>query len=253
MWAIDRTNLIILGVALGIIAMVGVVLMLAPPSSPESTPVTAAHNESVPVSDTLPPETEQESESDTQPVSPDAVTEPSAPEPVLVAPPIASAEYAVDGIIQSGEYKHATEAGGFRVYWDNDSVVLRIGLFSQGTGYVAIGLDPEYRMRGANFIMGTVRNGQTILRDDYGVGSLTHGSDLDQGGSDDILVAAGRELNGQTTIEFVIPLDSGDRYDKPLQPGGTYDILVAFHNTSDNFSTRHSQRGSGEIRLDDAP
>lgn len=248
MWAIDRTSLILLGIALGILAMTGLVLLL----SPESESAVAPLDESRAVGSTLPVEAEQESNIAAQPSSP-AETDLALPEPIITPSPTASAEPAIDGIIHTAEYRHATEAGGFRVYWSNDSVTLRIGLVSPGTGYVAIGFDPDYRMQGANFIIGAVRNGHTILRDDYGVGSLTHGSDLAQGGIDNLLAFAGRELNGQTTIEFVIPLDSGDRYDKPLEPGGTYDILVAFHTTSDDFSTRHSQRGSGEIRLDNAP
>ncbi|MEE8594055.1 MAG: DOMON domain-containing protein, partial [Candidatus Bipolaricaulota bacterium] len=180
---------------------------------------------------------------------PDPTPEPT-PEPVVPTTPSSSVPI-VDGIIHAGEYAHAMEAGGFRVYWTNDTVVLRVGLFSPGTGYVAIGLDPDRRMQGANFIIGAVRNGQMEIRDDYGTGSVSHSSDIENGGADNILAAAGRELNGETTIEFIIPLDSGDRFDKPLKPGETYGILVSFHDTSDNFSTRHSQRGTGEIQLDD--
>ncbi|MCK5245655.1 hypothetical protein KAR02_02050, partial [Candidatus Bipolaricaulota bacterium] len=174
-----------------------------------------------------------------------------APEPAVPATSSSSVPI-VDGIIHTGEYAHAMEAGGFRVYWTNDAIVLRMGLFSPGTGYVAIGLDPDRRMEGANFIIGTVRNGQVDIRDDYGTASLSHGADIANGGTNDILAAAGRELSGQTTIEFIIPLNSGDRFDKPLVPGQTYSVLIAFHDTSDDFSARHSQRGSGEIRLDDA-
>lgn len=249
MWAIDRTNLIILGVALGLIVAVGLVIVFAP----DSPSASLAREEATPISES--PSTQQDvaevstSQSDT----PSSSSEPAPQEPDSPSPSTVDAEPAVDGIIQTGEYRHATEAGGFRVYWDNDATALRVGLVSPGTGYVAIGFDPDYRMEGANFIIGAVRNGQAILRDDYGTGAFTHRPDLEQGGSDNILAAAGRELNNQTTVEFVIPLDSGDPYDKRLQPGETYEILVAFHTTSDNFSARHSQRGSGEIRLDDTP
>jgi len=244
MWAIDRSNLILLGVAVGIIALLGLVLWIAPVEQPISA------NQSVPT------ETIADTPQDTVEQTPVAIIqqapEPApTPEPALPAPtqdgpttPI------VDGIIHTGEYAHAMEAGGFRVYWTNDDVVLRIGLFSPGTGYVAIGLDPERRMQGANFIIGAVRNGKTEIRDDYGIASLTHGSDIDQGGTNDILAYAGQELNGQTTLEFIIPMDSGDAFDKPLRPGETYGVLVAYHDTNDNFSVRHSQRGSGEMRLD---
>ena len=178
-----------------------------------------------------------------------------APEPVplpVVGNEGSSSTPIVDGVIHTGEYAHAIEADGFRVYWTNTAAVLRMGLFSPGTGYVAIGLDPERRMQGANFILGAVASGHTKVRDDYGTGLLSHGADIDNGGSSDILAYAGRELDGQTTIEFIIPLDSGDPLDKPLVPGHTYEILVAFHDTNDSFSARHSQRGSGELRLDAA-
>lgn len=244
MWAIDRTNLIILGIVLGIVVVTGLVLLISPREqaeiviapSPEQSISTA---EPEPIAVVVEPEPE---------LSP---TPKPTPEPAVSGSPASSIPI-VDGIIRTGEYAHAMEAGGFRVYWSNDAVVLRMGLFTSGTGYVSIGLDPDRRMQGANFIIGAVRNGQVEIRDDYGTGLLSHGSDIDNGGTDDILAYAGRELNGQTTLEFVIPLDSGDRFDKPLEPGQTYDILVAFHDTSDSFFTRHSQRGSGEIQLDDA-
>jgi len=237
MWAIDRENLIILGIVLGIAALAGLVLSSSPG---EQAGVVSAPTpeEAVSIADPAPavPEPDPVPESPQQPIVP-AISSSSVP--------------IVDGIIHTGEYAHAMEAGGFRVYWTNDAIVLRMGLLSPGTGYVAIGMDPDRRMEGANFIIGTVRNGQVRMRDDYGTGLLSHGSDIENGGTDNILAAAGRELNGQTTIEFIIPLDSGDRFDKSLEPGETYKILVAFHDTSDNFSARHSQRGSGEIRLDD--
>ena len=246
MWAIDRESLISLGIILGIVALVGLTLLFSPAEQPEivSTP---NPEQVIPIAD--PVSVAPEPIIVVQP-EPAPIPEP-APEPTVTATSSSSVPI-VDGIINTGEYAHAMEAGGFRVYWTNDAIVLRIGLFSPGAGYVSIGLDPDHRMEGANFIIGTVRDGQTDIRDDYGTGSLSHSSDIDNGGTDNILAAAGRELNGQTTLEFIIPLDSGDRFDKPLEPGETYEVLVAFHNTSDDFSTRHSQRGSGEIRLDDA-
>ena len=247
MWAIDRENLIILGIALGIVVLAGLMLLFPPG---EQTRVVSAPSpeQATPIANPIPAEPETVVVVVQPEPQPNPVSEP-AREPVAPAIPSSSVPI-VDGVIHTGEYAHAMEAGGFRVYWTNDAVVLRIGLFSPGTGYVAIGLDPDRRMQGANFIIGAVNNGRMEIRDDYGTGSTSHGSDVENGGTDNILAAAGRELNGQTTIEFVIPLDSGDQFDKPLKPGETYGILVSFHNTSDNFSTRHSQRGTGEIRLD---
>jgi len=247
MWAIDRSNLIILGIALGLVALLGLTLLFAPADQIE--PVIPSHlDQGV----TSTPPTPVEPEPIVAVVQPAPEQTPTPPTVPTLPVETSSSTPIVDGTIHTGEYAHAMEAGGFRVYWTNDAIVLRMGLLSPGTGYLAIGLDPERRMHGANFILGAVRNGHTEVRDDYGTGSLSHSADVDNGGSSDILAYAGRELNGQTTIEFIIPLDSGDAFDKPLEPGKTYEILVAFHNTDDSFSARHSQRGSGELRLDEA-
>ncbi|MGQ9478028.1 MAG: hypothetical protein ACUVRH_06030 [Candidatus Bipolaricaulia bacterium] len=58
------------------------------------------------------------------------------------------------------------------------------------------------------------------------------------------------EGSAGTVAEFVIPLDSGDRFDKPLEPEKSYAIIVSYHQTSDSFNTRHTDRGQGEIALD---
>jgi hypothetical protein len=59
----------------------------------------------------------------------------------------------------------------------------------------------------------------------------------------------GREEGGTTTIEFQIPLDSGDANDKPLSPGSTYPVLLAW-GTVDEFQVYHAARGLSEITLD---
>jgi hypothetical protein len=161
--------------------------------------------------------------------------------------------FATDGVIVAGEYAHFVDADGFQVHWSNDSEVLRVAMVSPGLGYAAIGFDPENRMQGANIILGAVTDGQTTWRDDYGTGTMSHTADVTRGGTDDVIEAAGRERNGYTIFEFVIPLDSGDPMDKPLLPGETYKILVAYQATSDNFNLKHTRGGTGDIRLDPAP
>ncbi len=178
-----------------------------------------------------------------------------APEQPEVAPEEAAPAigYSIDGAIGATEYAHSTEVAGVEVYWANDATYLRVGLVSPGTGYVAIGFDPVRQMEGANMILGYVQDGNAYLRDDFGTEATAHMADVDGGGVDNILSAAGAEWTDQTVIEFIIPLDSGDPMDKPLVPGNTYTILVAYHDLIDGFTTRHSRRGTGEIRLDEAP
>ncbi|UCF09523.1 MAG: hypothetical protein JSW65_05515 [Candidatus Bipolaricaulota bacterium] len=165
----------------------------------------------------------------------------------------AALESPVDGVIADGEYPHSVEVTGMTVYWGNDAENLRMGLVSPGTGYVSVGLAPDRRMEGANFILGAVVDGWAAVRDDIGTGPVAHEADIERGGTDDVLEWGGSETEGATVFEFVIPLDSGDAQDKPLVPGEVYELLVAYHETSDDFSARHSARGAAEITLDPAP
>jgi len=193
------------------------------------------------------------SESATVEPEPPAIAEPA---PVQTEP-VTSVEpprlWAVDGVVDVGEYPHSIDVIGVHVSWANDDSVLRVGLESPGGGYVAIGFDPEAQMEAANFVVGYVHEGDAFVRDDFGTSATGHTADTDRGGQDNILSFAGTEWGDHTVIEFVIPLDSGDEMDKPLLPGGTYTILVAYHDLQDGFEARHSGRGSGEITLDPAP
>jgi len=160
-----------------------------------------------------------------------------------------SALPSVDGTIKPGEYSGKVDLVGVEVNWSTDKNALRIGLVSPGTGWVAIGLDPQVMMDKANIILGAVVNGAVVARDDVGTGLFTHGPDTSVGGQDNLLAAAGREADGKTMLEFAIPLNSGDSADRPLVVGQTYKIIVAYQATSDDFSERHSRRAAGEITL----
>ena len=164
-----------------------------------------------------------------------------------------SAGVTIDGQIEPGEYGQSIEAAGMVVSWANDGERLMMGVISPGAGYIAVGLDPDRSMEGANFILGAVSDGVVVMRDDYGTGLFAHAADIDRGGTDDILEAAGSESDAGTVIEFAIPLNSGDPKDKPLVPGETYAILVAYHRSNDSFAAKHSERGGNEIALIVAP
>ena len=159
----------------------------------------------------------------------------------------------IDGRITDGEYENSIDVAGVTVSWVHDGEYLAVGLVSPGAGYVSIGFDPAQRMEGANFILAAVDGEAVMTRDDIGTGPFAHQPDTDRGGTDDILEAAGEESEAGTTIEFVIPLDSGDAYDKALVPGRSYTILVGYHASNDSFSAKHTARGSGEITLAGEP
>lgn len=155
-----------------------------------------------------------------------------------------------DGVISPDEYAHTTQAVGVTLHWVNDDEFLYAAVSAETPGWVAVGLDPENRMQGANFIFGFVQGDQTSIADMYGTEpTAVHPFDEELGGTNDIVAYGGREEGGTTTIEFQIALDSGDAYDKPLSPGSTYPVLLAW-GTVDEFQLYHGGRGVSEITLD---
>lgn len=160
--------------------------------------------------------------------------------------------WVADGAIGEGEYRHTTEAAGVTFHWTNDAEYLYAALSAETTGWVAVGFDPENRMQGANYIYGYVTNGTAFVEDMFGVspaGPGSHPADEDLGGENNVMEYAGSEEGGVTVIEFKIPIDSGDEYDKPLVPGETYRIVLAV-GAVDDLNSYHTGRGTSEITLD---
>jgi hypothetical protein len=128
--------------------------------------------------------------------------------------------------------------------------VLQVELSAATTGWVSIGFDPSHMMADANIVIAYVEDGELHIADDYGIGPMAHDRDTNHGGSNDIITATGRQEDGVTTVEFAIPLESGDDLDKPLAAGNTYTVLVAHGpDGADDFTTYHANRGSFELEL----
>ena len=154
-----------------------------------------------------------------------------------------------DGQILDGEYARSAQdrATGVTLYWRNGLVVLFAALESPGTGWVSAGFDPERRMQGANYIIAAVPPAGLVIEDHFGSGPTSHRRDL----REDILRAEGAVSAGRTVVEFVIPLDSLDAEDKPLVPGQTYTVLLAYHRSSTSLSAIHTARGAVQMTLEE--
>ena len=173
----------------------------------------------------------------------------SAPPTVTPAPQPA---WTPDGTIAEGEYAHETEAAGVTLHWANDAEYLYGALEAQTEGWIAVGFDPENQMQGANFVFGYVADGVPTISDMFGVrpfGPGAHPADEQMGGQSNVVAVGGSQEDGRTVLEFQIPLDSGDEYDKPLQAGFSYPILLAV-GSSDDFTMYHDARDYSEIQID---
>lgn len=154
----------------------------------------------------------------------------------------------VDGVIEEHEYLHSLtdEATGMELYWQIEGETLYVGLVSPGTGWAAIGFSPAHRMQGADIIIGAVTDEGLVIEDHYGSSSTSHRRDE----SSRIIRAEGREAEGKTTVEFVIPLASSDPNDVSLTPGSEITVILAYQVSSDSLTARHTKRSTLTITLD---
>jgi len=150
---------------------------------------------------------------------------------------------------QAGDWKSAS-AAGVDLEWRVDGEDLALRVSAGTTGWVAAGFDPETGMDFANLIIGYVDGSGAHVDDHWGTEPDQHVSDLSLGGLYNILQSDGSEEGGTTEIEVLIPLDSGDVFDKPLSPGSTYTVLLARGpDDADNYSTKHVAAGTVTVEI----
>ena len=70
--------------------------------------------------------------------------------------------------LEAADYAHEIETGKMTFAWTTNGKQLDVKLSAATTGWVAIGFNPTDRMRGANFILGYVKDGKVSLTDDFG-------------------------------------------------------------------------------------
>jgi hypothetical protein len=143
---------------------------------------------------------------------------------------------------------YTSSNNGFVLKYKVVSDSLQCVLTGGSNGWISVGFDPTVKMQDANFIIGFVNNGSTYLRDDWGVYQTGHDADVNLGGEENVSLLNGSEAGGSTTLEFSIPLNSGDNKDKHLIVGNTYSIIFA-KGSSDNFDTMHNGFGFSTITL----
>jgi hypothetical protein len=151
----------------------------------------------------------------------------------------------------AGQGFKEVSAKGITLQWKADSLgLLHVRLTARTTGFVAVGFDPLQDMKGANLILGYVKDGVVAFRDDFGIRETAHQSDVILGGKDNITDKQGQEKDGRTELSFTIPLNSGDPYDRPLQVGKSYRVLLS-HGADgvDSFTTKHAERTRVTIKL----
>lgn len=145
-------------------------------------------------------------------------------------------------------FNHTLTDGPISFSWTVGDGVLLVKLTGKTTGWVAVGFNPEKMMKGANFIMGYVKDGTAKVTDHIGNAHRSHKADTKSGGQNNAGRVAGFEKAGVTEISFTIPLDSKDSNDTVIDAAGMTTVLLAM-GSRDSFRAIHSFRSVHRVNL----
>ena len=157
--------------------------------------------------------------------------------------------FIVSSTVYSTTYDHEITLQRMKFSWKIDGAEIHIKLTAPTTGWVGIGFNPSKEMKDAKFIIGYIKEGKTIISDEFGTGEIKHEAVEKLGGKSDITLIEGREEGGMTIIEFTIPLVSKDTSGGRIDPTGETVVLLAYGLDNDMAKLRHKFRTSISINL----
>lgn len=156
---------------------------------------------------------------------------------------------AFSGIASAGDYQHTLSEGDMTFAWSVDGDKLAAKVSGPTKGWVSVGFNPTKKMKDANIIIGYVKKGKVKITDEFGTAATQHKADKKIGGKDDVTVVGGTEADNTTTIEFTIPLDSGDAKDGVLVPDADTVVILAYGPDKDSFRLKHPKAYTKTVNL----
>ncbi|MCE7736714.1 MAG: hypothetical protein GPJ54_17665 [Candidatus Heimdallarchaeota archaeon] len=162
-----------------------------------------------------------------------------------------------DGAVNQDEYPQSIAIWNFKnefvmaeLSWAHNNTHLSVGIVAKLTGFIAFGMNDEtYQsnaMTGANMIIASVdSDGVFSIGDYHSTGQVPPQIDDDQ--YESLQFAKGQESNGETVVEFTIPLTSDDTDDISWQVNSQYSFFVAGSESSDTLSYHENYHTSPYI------
>lgn len=127
----------------------------------------------------------------------------------------------------AAEFQHSIDFKKMQLFWTVEKDSLKVRLVGKTKGWLGVGFNPTRQMQNANIIIGYVKRGRLKISDDFGIRRTDHKSDKQLKGKNNLRNTSGSEKRGVTIVNFTIPLDSGDKYDRVIKPDGNTRVIVA--------------------------
>lgn len=152
------------------------------------------------------------------------------------------------GVSFAGSYDHEVKAKNISFAWKIEGDKLLGKMSAKTEGWVAVGFNPSKKMKDANIIIGYVDGKDVKIYDHFGDKATGHSEDGKKGGSEDVTLVGGTEEQGMTTIEFTMPLNSGDKLDGALSLDDDT-VLILAYGDRDSIKARHKYRTDVTVNL----
>ena len=152
-------------------------------------------------------------------------------------------------VAQSADYQHSVTAEKMTFNWSVVGDQLAVKLTAPTKGWVAVGFNPSEKMKDSNIVIGYVKKGKVKIVDHFGTAATQHKGDKKVGGTDNVTVVGGSEEGDITTIEFSIPLNSGDEKDGAIDPTADTTVMLAFGTDRDSFRMKHKYHATMVVNL----
>jgi len=143
------------------------------------------------------------------------------------------------GTLNAAEYQHSLTVDKMTFAWSLAGENLAIKLSAPTTGWVAIGFHPTDMMKDANIIIGMVKDGKVEMSDDFGTQPTQHTPDSKRDGQENVTVINGTESGNTTTLEFTLPLNSGDANDGVIDAKADTKVMLAYGPDRDSTKLKH--------------
>lgn len=139
----------------------------------------------------------------------------------------------------AADYQHSLTVDQMTFAWSIAGENLAVKLAAPTTGWVAVGFNPTDMMKDANIIIGYVKDGKVEISDDVGIQVTQHSPDAKRGGTENVTLIGGSESGNATTLEFSLPLKSGDPNDGVIDPNSDTKVMLAYGPDRDSFKLKH--------------
>jgi len=180
-------------------------------------------------------------------------------QPVIPYDSMMDTRVAIDGVIdnEDGPEYPATykdKASGLTVHWGFDDSLIYVGLETKGRGWLAIGFGSD-KMNESNMIVGYYTEDSTEVTNQIGADHAHARSPQSDSAIREAEIDRDEET-GITTMEFSYPLQfpASHALAVPgLEPGGTYDVILAQNTKSVSLSAKHTNFSALKVQLADKP